>query len=48
MPKYRTRDIRNLTFVGHTGSGKTSLIEAMLVRTHKKFSRELVIHVDWR
>lgn len=33
MPKYRTEDIRNITLVGHTGSGKTSLVEALLVKS---------------
>ena len=32
MPRYRTEDIRNIAFIGHTGSGKTSLIEALLVK----------------
>jgi elongation factor G len=36
MPKYRTKDIRNIAFGGHAGSGKTSLIEAMLVKSGKK------------
>ena len=35
MPKYRTEDIRNITFVGHSGSGKTSLTEALLVKSGK-------------
>jgi elongation factor G len=35
MPNYRTEDIRNITFVGHSGSGKTSLIEALLVKSGK-------------
>ena len=35
MPKYRTEDIRNLTFVGHTGAGKTSLVEALLRKSGK-------------
>ena len=32
MPKYQTEDIRNIAFVGHTGCGKTSLVEALLVK----------------
>ena len=35
MPNYRTEDIRNITFVGHSGSGKTSLTEALLVKSGK-------------
>ena len=30
MAKYKLADIRNIALVGHTGSGKTSLIDAML------------------
>lgn len=30
MKKYSTGELRNVAFIGHTGSGKTSLIEAML------------------
>ncbi len=36
MPKYRTKDIRNITLVGHAGCGKTSLVEAMLVKSGRK------------
>ncbi len=32
MPKYTVADIRNIALVGHTGSGKTSLVDAMLYK----------------
>ena len=35
MPIYRTEDIRNITLVGHTGSGKTSLVESLLAKSGK-------------
>ncbi|MBW2307291.1 MAG: elongation factor G [Deltaproteobacteria bacterium] len=33
MKKYGTNELRNVVFIGHTGSGKTSLVEAMLFLT---------------
>jgi elongation factor G len=33
MPNYRTEDIRNITLVGHSGAGKTSLVEALLEKS---------------
>jgi elongation factor G len=32
MPRYETKDIRNVALVGHNASGKTSLAEAMLFK----------------
>ncbi|MCD7711815.1 MAG: GTP-binding protein, partial [Firmicutes bacterium] len=33
MAVYKSKDIRNIALLGHGGSGKTSLVEAMLYVT---------------
>ena len=33
MSNYLTENLRTVALVGHSASGKTSLVEAMLVRT---------------
>ncbi len=33
MPKYETKDIRNIVLVGHNSSGKTTLADAILYKT---------------
>lgn len=33
MPKYETNDIRNIAFIGHGDSGKTTLADTMLFKT---------------
>ena len=33
MGQYETKDIRNVVFVGHGASGKTSLVEGILFKT---------------
>jgi len=33
MPKYETKDIRNIVLVGHNSSGKTTLADAILFKT---------------
>ncbi len=42
MPSYSTADIRNIVLVGHAGSGKTSLLEAMLVEAGVLHQKGLV------
>ena len=41
MKVYRTDEIRNVVLLGHGGSGKTSLVEAMAVRIrrHKPYGK---------
>lgn len=34
MKNYTTDKIRNVSFLGHRGSGKTSLVESLLLRAN--------------
>ena len=42
MKVYRTDEIRNVVLLGHGGSGKTSLVEAILIKKNKNESFRLV------
>ena len=41
MKVYRTDEIRNVVLLGHGGSGKTSLVEAMAlcIRCHESYGQ---------
>ncbi|MBA1444952.1 MAG: elongation factor G [Chromatiales bacterium] len=46
MANYATQDIRNIAFVGHAGSGKTTLIESLLLKSGAISSAGSVEHGD--
>ena len=48
MKVYRTDEIRNVVLLGHGGSGKTSLADALRIRCNESYGKDFRIQYGER